>query len=113
MTLQPKVPAIFSVNVPRDTAPIKKEFFDVLVSCNKIRDTSIFLNLNNINTKKTIIITLKSDVTLEVLEKTEPIQYKNFEKDTQISYCLLVIHKNNFKEYEADAKNELIEIKAK
>lgn len=85
----------------------------MLVQCNKIRDTSIFLNFSNISVKKTIIVALKSDVTLEMLEKIEPIQYKFFEKDTAITHCMLVITKNNSKEFEADGKNELIEIKSK
>jgi hypothetical protein len=63
--------------------------------------------------KKTIVVALKSDVTMEMLEATEPIQYKNFEKDTALTFCLLAIGKNNAKEFEADGKNELMEIKPK
>lgn len=30
----------------------------------------------------------------------EPMQIKHFEKDTNLTYCVLIIGKNNLKEYE-------------
>jgi len=47
--------------------------------------------------KRCIVVALKPEVTMEMLDKVEPIQLKNFEKDTVLTYCLLVIGKNNIK----------------
>lgn len=60
--------------------------------------------------KKCIVVTLKPDVTQEMLDKVEPIQLKNFEKDTQLTYFVLAISKNNIKDFEDKA--ELVELKA-
>ncbi len=97
ITLQPKVPAIFSLTLGRDNMPVKKEFFEVCLQCNKIRDPNIFINLSNMSAKRCIVVALKPEVTMEMLDKVEPIQLKNFEKDTVLTYCLLVIGKNNIK----------------
>lgn len=34
-----------------------------------------------------------------MLDTMEPLQYKAFEKDTEFTYCLFVIGKNNAKEF--------------
>ena len=68
------MPAIFSLNLARDNIAIKKEFFEVLLQCNKIRDPNIFLNLSNISVKKTIVVTLRADVTQEMLDTMKPLQ---------------------------------------
>jgi hypothetical protein len=57
--------------------------------------------------KKCIVVVLKPDVTLEMLDKMEPLQLKNFEKDNALTYCVMTISKNNFKDFE-DLKSELL-----
>jgi hypothetical protein len=60
-----------------------------------------------------VVVTLKKEATADLINSTEPIQYKNFEKDTALTYCIHVISKNNYKEFEAEGKVDLIEIKPK
>jgi len=48
-----------------------------------------------------------------MIQGIEPIQYKNYEKDTPLTYCINVIAKHNIKEFESEGKIDLIEIKPK
>ena len=49
--------------------------------------------------KKTIVVTLRSNINLKNLEGVETIPFKNFEKDTPATLCILVISKQNSKEF--------------
>lgn len=110
--LQPKIPTILSLMINRDVNPVKKEFLELAIHAAKLRDPMIFLHLNTLKEKKTVIISIKSDVTLETIEKMEPMQIKHFEKDNHLTYCVLIVNKTNFKEFE-DPKTELTEMKSK
>jgi len=62
--LQSKTPGIFSISVTRDNTAIRKEFFELLLECADRRDPYAFINLSNLNLKKTVIVTLKKEVTM-------------------------------------------------
>ena len=74
-----------------------------------------FMSVSNLTLKKTLILALRPELTIEDLSKYEPMEFKVFQKDTAFTICYNVVTKNNsVKEFEvSDGKVDLVEIKNK
>lgn len=80
----------------RENLTVPKEFFEILIECWPNRDPFFFINLTNLNTKKTIIATLNRDAKAE-LPKSVPMPFKIFEKDTSFTNFLYLVTVKNIK----------------
>jgi hypothetical protein len=65
-----------STSVLKETSEIKKDFWRLLVHA-KTRDQFFLVNLSGITNKKTIILSLKENVTEDQIVNAEPFLFKD------------------------------------
>lgn len=73
---QSKGTFLLSTSVLKETSEIKKDFWRLLVQC-RTRDPYFLINLSGITNKKTIILTLKDNVSDEQIVNAEPFLFKD------------------------------------
>jgi hypothetical protein len=73
---QSKGTFLLSTSVLKETSEIKKDFWRLLVQC-KTRDPYFLINLSGITNKKTIILSLKENVSDEQIVNAEPFLFKD------------------------------------
>lgn len=66
-----------SASVLKETSEIKKDFWKLLVQCGKIRDQYFLINLMGITIKKTIILSLKENVSEDQIMNAGPFLFKD------------------------------------
>jgi len=66
-----------SASVLKETSEIKKDFWKLLVQSGKIRDQYFFINLMGITNKKTIILSLKENVSEDQIMNAGPFLFKD------------------------------------
>lgn len=65
---QSKVAMLLSVNVAKEVNLIRKDFFELLLESKSKRDTFFFINMSSLQSKKTVIATLKPEVTMDLIK---------------------------------------------
>ena len=59
-----------------------------------------FITVSNLTLKKTFVLALRPEVTIEDINKYEPTEFKQFQKDTALTICYHTITKTNIKDFE-------------
>lgn len=66
-----------STSVLKETSEIKKDFWKLLVQSSKIRDQYFLINLSGITNKKTVILSLKENVSEDQIMNAGPFLFKD------------------------------------
>lgn len=87
-----------STSVLKENSEIKKDFWRLLVQ-SKTRDEYFLVNLSGITNKKTVILSLKENITEDMITNAEPFLFKDLEKPTDIINVIAIINKQNYKQF--------------
>ena len=73
MEKEVKIPMILSIGVNKETVPIRRDFLELAFESKLKRDPFFFISISALTLKKTMVVSLKPEATLEMIKNSEPM----------------------------------------